>query len=130
MVNPPQQQVATLPVLKSQTLSANISNTDQQVQNEPLRQVEDHYPSSMSQTQAVTPRPRGAKCQRHPPYCLMLADVITYNQALTNPEEGKALQSAMKLEYDSLMNHNTGKLVLYPSDGSKAIGGMWRLTRK
>ncbi|MBW0578630.1 hypothetical protein O181_118345 [Austropuccinia psidii MF-1] len=28
------------------------------------------------------------------------------------------------------MNHNTGELVPYPSDGSKVIGGMWRLTRK
>ncbi|MBW0500503.1 hypothetical protein O181_040218 [Austropuccinia psidii MF-1] len=28
------------------------------------------------------------------------------------------------------MNHNTGDLVPYPSNGTKVIGGMWRLVRK
>ncbi|MBW0461455.1 hypothetical protein O181_001170 [Austropuccinia psidii MF-1] len=28
------------------------------------------------------------------------------------------------------MNHNTGDLVPYPTDGSKVIGGMWHLARK
>ncbi|MBW0547319.1 hypothetical protein O181_087034 [Austropuccinia psidii MF-1] len=36
----------------------------------------------------------------------------------------------MKQEYGSLMNHYTGDLVPYPTDGSKVIGGMWRLARK
>ncbi|MBW0467796.1 hypothetical protein O181_007511 [Austropuccinia psidii MF-1] len=35
----------------------------------------------------------------------------------------------MNLEFDSLMHHNTGKLVPYPSNG-KVIGSMWRLTEK
>ncbi|MBW0472360.1 hypothetical protein O181_012075 [Austropuccinia psidii MF-1] len=47
-------------------------------------------------------------------------DVITYKQAMSNPVEEKARQQAMKLEYDLLMNHNTGDLVPYPPNGTKA----------
>ncbi|MBW0473783.1 hypothetical protein O181_013498 [Austropuccinia psidii MF-1] len=153
--NPPQPQAVTLPTLSGQTSSTDVSRASQQVQNEPLPQVENHCPSPMPQTQTAVHKPRydyvphyntalfdissnldvqnilsGEKRWRHPPNLLMLADVITYKQALTNPEESKAWQSAMKQKYDSLMNHNTGELVPYPSDGSKVIGGMWRLTRK
>ncbi|MBW0477007.1 hypothetical protein O181_016722 [Austropuccinia psidii MF-1] len=60
----------------------------------------------------------------------MLEEVVTYKQALTNQDEGKSWKMAMKNGYDSLMNHNTGELVPYPTDGSKVIGGMWRLTQK
>ncbi|MBW0500410.1 hypothetical protein O181_040125 [Austropuccinia psidii MF-1] len=61
---------------------------------------------------------------------LMLADVVTYKQAMSNPVEEKAWQQTMQLEYNSLMNHNTGDLVPYPPNGTKVIGGMWRLTQK
>ncbi|MBW0514749.1 hypothetical protein O181_054464 [Austropuccinia psidii MF-1] len=155
MINPPQPRVVTLPTLSGQTSSADAFGASEQVQSVPLPQAEDHHPSPMPQTQVTVPRPRydyvpyyntaplnissdldvgnilkGEKRQRHPPDHLMLADVITYKQALTNLEESKAWQLAMKQEYDSLMNHNTCDLVPYPSDGSKVIGGMWRLTRK
>ncbi|MBW0576153.1 hypothetical protein O181_115868 [Austropuccinia psidii MF-1] len=36
----------------------------------------------------------------------------------------------MKTEFNSLMQHNTGNLVPYQTDGSKVIGGMWRLSNK
>ncbi|MBW0461289.1 hypothetical protein O181_001004 [Austropuccinia psidii MF-1] len=36
----------------------------------------------------------------------------------------------MKLEYYLLINHNTGYLVPYPSNGAKVIDGMWLLTWK
>ncbi|MBW0547639.1 hypothetical protein O181_087354 [Austropuccinia psidii MF-1] len=49
MVHPPQPRVAALPVLKSQTSSANVSNVFQQVQNEPLPHVVDHYPIDYTQ---------------------------------------------------------------------------------
>ncbi|MBW0514988.1 hypothetical protein O181_054703 [Austropuccinia psidii MF-1] len=68
--------------------------------------------------------------QRRPPDRFMLADVVTYKQAMSNPNKEEAWRSAMKLEYDSLMKHNTGELVPYPSNGAKVIGGMWRLTQK
>ncbi|MBW0475779.1 hypothetical protein O181_015494 [Austropuccinia psidii MF-1] len=72
----------------------------------------------------------GERCQRRPPDCFMLANVVTYKQAISNPNKEEEWRSAMKLEYDFLMNHNTGELVPYPSDGAKVIGGMWQLTRK
>ncbi|MBW0540391.1 hypothetical protein O181_080106 [Austropuccinia psidii MF-1] len=153
MANQLLPRVATLPVLKDQTSGIDVPNSDQQVINESLPQAEDHSPSS--QLPVTTRKPRydyvphydtaphnissdlnvqnilnGEKRQRCPPDRLMLADVITYNQALSNPNEEKAWQAAMKQEYDSLMNHNTGDLVPYPTNGSKVIGGMWRLTRK
>ncbi|MBW0532727.1 hypothetical protein O181_072442, partial [Austropuccinia psidii MF-1] len=149
-INPPQPREVTLPTLSGQTSSTDVSRASQQVQNEPLPQVENHCPSPMPQTQTAVHKPRydyvpyykttqfdissnldfqnilsGEKCQRHSPDRLMLADVITYKQALTNPEESKAWQSAMKQKYDSLINHNTGELVPYPSDVSKVIGGIY-----
>ncbi|MBW0506187.1 hypothetical protein O181_045902 [Austropuccinia psidii MF-1] len=60
----------------------------------------------------------------------MLANVVTYRQALSDLCQEDAWKAAMKQGYDSLTNHNTGELVPYPSDGTKAIGGMWRLTCK
>ncbi|MBW0464440.1 hypothetical protein O181_004155 [Austropuccinia psidii MF-1] len=72
----------------------------------------------------------GTKCRQRPPDCLMLADVVTYKQALPDPLEEEAWKSAMKQEYDSLMNHSTGELVPYPSNGTKVIGAMWQLTCK
>ncbi|MBW0531392.1 hypothetical protein O181_071107 [Austropuccinia psidii MF-1] len=83
--------------------------------------------SSQIRTQNII---EGAKRQRRAPDRLMLADVVTYRQALSDPCEEDAWRAAMKQEYDSLTNHNTGELVPYPSDGTKVIGGMWRLTRK
>ncbi|MBW0535460.1 hypothetical protein O181_075175 [Austropuccinia psidii MF-1] len=60
----------------------------------------------------------------------MLADVVTYKQAISNPSEEKEWYEAMKQEFESLTSHHTGELVPYPTDGTKVIGGMWRLTRK
>ncbi|MBW0535667.1 hypothetical protein O181_075382 [Austropuccinia psidii MF-1] len=62
---------------------------------------------------------KGERRQRKAPDRFMLADVVTYKQALSDPNEEEAWRSAMKSEYDSLMNHNTGKLVPYPSNGAK-----------
>ncbi|MBW0546423.1 hypothetical protein O181_086138, partial [Austropuccinia psidii MF-1] len=59
----------------------------------------------------------------------MLADVVPYCKATSDPQEGAQWKEAMKVEFDSLMSHNTGKLVPYPKD-SKVIGGMWHLTKK
>ncbi|MBW0540065.1 hypothetical protein O181_079780 [Austropuccinia psidii MF-1] len=67
---------------------------------------------------------------RQPPDRLMLADVVTYKQAISNPSEEKEWYEAMKQEFESLTSHHTGDLVPYPTDGTKVIGGMWRLTRK
>ncbi|MBW0563788.1 hypothetical protein O181_103503, partial [Austropuccinia psidii MF-1] len=59
----------------------------------------------------------------------MLADVIPFSKAVNDPTESIKWEEEMKVEYESLMNHNTGELVPYPSH-SKVIGGMWRLTKK
>ncbi|MBW0485290.1 hypothetical protein O181_025005 [Austropuccinia psidii MF-1] len=72
----------------------------------------------------------GERHQRRPPDRFMLANVVTYKQAMSNRNKEEAWRSAMKLEYDSLMNHNTGELVLYPSNGANINCGMWRLTQK
>ncbi|MBW0565037.1 hypothetical protein O181_104752 [Austropuccinia psidii MF-1] len=66
-------------------------------------------------------------CHRRPPDRLMLANVVTYKTAISDPLEKDKWSLAMKQEYDSLMNHNTGDLVPYPSNGTKVIGGMWQL---
>ncbi|MBW0542418.1 hypothetical protein O181_082133 [Austropuccinia psidii MF-1] len=73
---------------------------------------------------------KGERRQGRPPDCFMLDNVVTYKKAMSNPNKEEAWRSAMKLEYDSLMNHNIGELVLYPSHGAKVFGGMWRLTQK
>ncbi|MBW0550572.1 hypothetical protein O181_090287 [Austropuccinia psidii MF-1] len=109
MANPAQPQVATLPVLKSQASSSDISNSDQKVQDEPLPQADNHFPSSMAPVITRKPRYdyvlhydtdphnisselnaqkilRDEKCQRCPPNQSMLSDIITYKQALSNPE--------------------------------------------
>ncbi|MBW0576471.1 hypothetical protein O181_116186 [Austropuccinia psidii MF-1] len=59
----------------------------------------------------------------------MLANVVPYSKATSDPQEGAQWKEAMKVEFDSLMSHNTGKLVPYPKN-SKVIGGMWHLTKK
>ncbi|MBW0549977.1 hypothetical protein O181_089692, partial [Austropuccinia psidii MF-1] len=59
----------------------------------------------------------------------MLADVIPFSKAVNDPTESIKWEEAMKVEYESLMTHNMGELVPYPSH-SKVIGGMWRLTKK
>ncbi|MBW0542686.1 hypothetical protein O181_082401 [Austropuccinia psidii MF-1] len=64
-----------------------------------------------------------------PPERYMLADVVPYAKATTDPLERNHWNDAMKTEFESLMSHNTGTLVPYPKD-SKVIGGMWRLTKK
>ncbi|MBW0473322.1 hypothetical protein O181_013037 [Austropuccinia psidii MF-1] len=93
----------------------------------PYYETTPSYVSSQVRTQNII---EGTKCQRRPLDQLMLADVVTYKQALSDPLEEEAWKSAMKQEYDSLMNHSTGELVPYPSDGTKLIGGMWWLTQK
>ncbi|MBW0470027.1 hypothetical protein O181_009742 [Austropuccinia psidii MF-1] len=71
----------------------------------------------------------GRRQRNHPPDRILLADVITYSKAMSDPVEASHWKEAMNLEFDSLTHHNTGKLVPYPNDG-KVIGGMWRLTKK
>ncbi|MBW0524453.1 hypothetical protein O181_064168 [Austropuccinia psidii MF-1] len=59
-----------------------------------------------------------------------LTDVVPYAKAIGDTHEKGSWQDAMNAEFTSLMQHNTGHLVPYPTDGSKVIGGMWRLTKK
>ncbi|MBW0544591.1 hypothetical protein O181_084306, partial [Austropuccinia psidii MF-1] len=59
----------------------------------------------------------------------MLADVVPYSKATSDPLECSHWKDAMRTEFDSLMGHNTGTLVPYLKE-SKVIGGMWRLTKK
>ncbi|MBW0531097.1 hypothetical protein O181_070812 [Austropuccinia psidii MF-1] len=66
---------------------------------------------------------------RKPPEQYMLADVVPYSKATSDPLECGHWRDAMKTEFGSLMSHNTGTLVPYPKE-SKVIGGMWRLTKK
>ncbi|MBW0536023.1 hypothetical protein O181_075738 [Austropuccinia psidii MF-1] len=61
---------------------------------------------------------------------LMLADVVPYAQAISDPLERIEWQKAMDTEFNSLIAHNTGELVPYPDNPAKVIRGMWRLTRK
>ncbi|MBW0553548.1 hypothetical protein O181_093263 [Austropuccinia psidii MF-1] len=72
----------------------------------------------------------GSRRNQNPPERLLLADVLTYSQALSDLTEEHEWRTEMKHEFDSLTTHNTGELIPYPSDGSKVIGGMWILTRK
>ncbi|MBW0479544.1 hypothetical protein O181_019259 [Austropuccinia psidii MF-1] len=60
----------------------------------------------------------------------LLTDVVPYSKAVGDTQEKEKWQNAMNAEFSSLMQHNTGHLVPYPKDGSKVIGGMWRLTKK
>ncbi|MBW0583731.1 hypothetical protein O181_123446, partial [Austropuccinia psidii MF-1] len=59
-----------------------------------------------------------------------LTDVVPYAKAIGDTYKKSSWQDAMNAEFTSLMQHNTGNLVPYPTDGSKVIGGMWRLTKK
>ncbi|MBW0512681.1 hypothetical protein O181_052396 [Austropuccinia psidii MF-1] len=59
-----------------------------------------------------------------------LTDVVPYAKAIGDTHERGSWQDAMNAEFNSLMQHNTGHLVPYPTDGSKVIGGIWRLTKK
>ncbi|MBW0572267.1 hypothetical protein O181_111982 [Austropuccinia psidii MF-1] len=58
----------------------------------------------------------------------MLADVVPYSKATSDPLECSHWKDAMKTKFESLMSHNTGTLVLYPKE-SKVIGGMWCLSK-
>ncbi|MBW0535126.1 hypothetical protein O181_074841 [Austropuccinia psidii MF-1] len=57
----------------------------------------------------------------------MIAHVVPYSKATSDPQECAQRKEAMKFEFELLMSHNTRKLVPYPKD-SKVIGGMWRIT--
>ncbi|MBW0571796.1 hypothetical protein O181_111511 [Austropuccinia psidii MF-1] len=59
-----------------------------------------------------------------------LTDVVPYAKAIGDTHKRGSWQDAINAEFTSLMQHNTGHLVPYPTDGSKVIGGMWRLTKK
>ncbi|MBW0557627.1 hypothetical protein O181_097342 [Austropuccinia psidii MF-1] len=71
-----------------------------------------------------------SKCHRRPPDRLMLADVVTYKTAISDPLQKHKWSLEVKQEYYSLMNYNTGDLVPYPSNGTKVLGGMWQLVQK
>ncbi|MBW0543292.1 hypothetical protein O181_083007 [Austropuccinia psidii MF-1] len=95
-----------------------------------------HDVTSRSQTEETTVQVEGNQLlsnDKHyhtkQPDQYMLANVLPYSKAISDPQEGAQWKEAMKVEFDSLMSHNTGKLVPYPND-SKVIGGMWRLTKK
>ncbi|MBW0487224.1 hypothetical protein O181_026939 [Austropuccinia psidii MF-1] len=60
----------------------------------------------------------------------LLTDVVPYSKAVGDTQEKEKWKDVMNAEFSSLMQHNTGHLVLYPKDGSTVIGGMWRLTKK
>ncbi|MBW0526563.1 hypothetical protein O181_066278 [Austropuccinia psidii MF-1] len=59
-----------------------------------------------------------------------LTDMVPYVKAIGDTYEKASWQDAMQAKFTSLMQHNTGHLVPYPTDGSKVIGGMWQLTKK
>ncbi|MBW0531393.1 hypothetical protein O181_071108 [Austropuccinia psidii MF-1] len=61
---------------------------------------------------------------------LLLADVVPYSKAVTDPIEAPEWKKAMDAEYQSLTSHGTGELVPYPPKPTKVIGGMWRLSQK
>ncbi|MBW0545616.1 hypothetical protein O181_085331 [Austropuccinia psidii MF-1] len=60
----------------------------------------------------------------------MLADIVPYAQAISDPLERIEWQKAMDTEFNSLIAHNTSELVPYPDKPAKVIRGMWRLTWK
>ncbi|MBW0516627.1 hypothetical protein O181_056342 [Austropuccinia psidii MF-1] len=60
----------------------------------------------------------------------LLADVVPYSKAVTDPIEGPKWKKPMDAEYQSLTSHNTGELVPYPTKTTKVIGGMWQLSQK
>lgn len=57
-----------------------------------------------------------------------LNDEPTYKQAMEAPD-AEEWKKAMKVEFDSLVQHNVGKLVPKPLD-ARVIGGMWVLKKK
>ncbi|MBW0551567.1 hypothetical protein O181_091282 [Austropuccinia psidii MF-1] len=59
----------------------------------------------------------------------MLMNVVPFSQAMNNSEETHHWNEAMKKQYNSLMQHNTGELIPYPKD-AQVIGGMWVLNQK
>ncbi|MBW0467259.1 hypothetical protein O181_006974 [Austropuccinia psidii MF-1] len=90
----------------------------------------DKAPQNVSSRISTGNMIEGSQRNRHPPERLLLANVLTYSQELSDPTEEQAWRTAMKHEFDSLTTHNTGELIPYPNDGSKVIGGVWILTRK
>ncbi|MBW0540520.1 hypothetical protein O181_080235 [Austropuccinia psidii MF-1] len=89
----------------------------------------DKAPKDISQQIDPTNIVEGRRQRNHPPDRILLADVVTYSKEMSDPVKSNHWKEAMNLEFDSLMHHNTGKLVPYASNG-KVIGGMWRLTKK
>ncbi|MBW0509229.1 hypothetical protein O181_048944 [Austropuccinia psidii MF-1] len=116
-----QPRMVSLPLLKdlSEDSDTHVSGHDN---------TKDH--ETPSNNQPVIVPPPLIKRHRRPPDRLMLADVVTYKTEISDPLETDKWSLAMNLEYDSLMNHNTGDLVAYPSNGTKVIGGMWRVVQK
>ncbi|MBW0543563.1 hypothetical protein O181_083278 [Austropuccinia psidii MF-1] len=56
----------------------------------------------------------------------LLTNVVPYSKAIGDTQEKEKWHNTMNTEFKSLMQHNTGNLVPYPTDGSKVIGGMWK----
>ncbi|MBW0470031.1 hypothetical protein O181_009746 [Austropuccinia psidii MF-1] len=83
--------------------------------------------SSAINKQNIIERPQQQNRRRNQTF---LTDVVPYAKAIGDTHERGSGQDAMNAEFTSLMQHNTGHLVPYPTDGSKVIGGMWRLTKK
>ncbi|MBW0483463.1 hypothetical protein O181_023178 [Austropuccinia psidii MF-1] len=89
------------------------------------KQAPKNISSSISQDNIILGKRND--CDSHQ---LMLADIVPYAQALSDPLERTEWQKVMDTEYNSLIAHNTGELVPYPDKPAKVIGGMWRLTWK
>ncbi|MBW0510597.1 hypothetical protein O181_050312 [Austropuccinia psidii MF-1] len=59
----------------------------------------------------------------------LLTNTVPYSKAIGDTQEKEKWHDAMKTKFNSLMQHNTRNLVAYPTDGSKVIGGIWRLRK-
>ncbi|MBW0520809.1 hypothetical protein O181_060524 [Austropuccinia psidii MF-1] len=60
----------------------------------------------------------------------LLTDTVPYSKPIGDTQEKEKWHDAMKTKFNSLIQHNTGHLVPYPTDGSKVIGGTWCLSKK
>ncbi|MBW0476036.1 hypothetical protein O181_015751 [Austropuccinia psidii MF-1] len=132
-MNQPQQVLPT-----TSSLTVNVVPTVESSQVVPSAQKSKHYDyvpyykqapknisSSISQNNIIL-----GKRNDRDSHQLMLADIVPYAQALSDPLERTEWQKAMDKEYNSLIAHNTGELVPYPDKPAKVIGVMWRLTQK
>ncbi|MBW0477040.1 hypothetical protein O181_016755 [Austropuccinia psidii MF-1] len=131
-----EQRVSSIPVesLELENTIEERTATSTEPQRECLRNYEyvryyDKAPrdisNKISQENIIN---EGRRQTKHPEQ-LMLADVVPYNEAVNDSVNSEKWKEAMSQEFNSLMSHNTGILVPYPT-GNKVIGGMWRLTRK